>query len=136
MRADVTAVLRRVSADYIRSRRAAGELRTRLVSVAHERTRLVDNIPPESLGERAQSRLAEIERVRGTLERSARAADERVRAVEAVIAAIVIATGDAGPAPVPSAPEEIESAPADESWVQAAGPTDPTVRGGWTPPAT
>jgi hypothetical protein len=40
-------------------------------------------------GEAPGNKLAEVERIRQTLERSSRAADERLRATEAVIAAVV-----------------------------------------------
>jgi hypothetical protein len=81
--------LHTLSTEYIRSRRAYGELRTRLVTVAHERSRLTEGIPVESMSERLQEKLGEIERVRSTLERSARVADERLRGLESVIVAAV-----------------------------------------------
>ncbi len=136
-RTRATHALRHLTSEYIRERRTAGELRSRLVSVVHERSRLSDGIPTESQGERTQRQLDELEHVRGTLERSARAADARVGALEGVIAAIVAAGGG-----LPSAPERTQAPPLPDARPEPepqplpATPTDPQpwVRGGFSPP--
>ena len=102
------AALRRMGSEYIRARRTSGDLRARLVAVAQQRVQIGDQ--------------AEIERVRATLERSSRAADERIRAMEAVISSIAVAIAESAPrAPAARTP-------------QLAGATDAPVRGGWVAP--
>lgn len=112
----IIGALRHLAAEYIRGRRASGELRTRLVAFAQQRAR----VPDEDAGRRP----AEIERVRTTLERSARVADERLRALEAVIAAVAVDAVRAMPARV------VDGAQPRRHPVGAVHP----VRGGWVAP--
>jgi hypothetical protein len=147
MRAEVIAALRQLSGGYIRDRRASGELRSRIVTVAHERSRLMRGVELHQHTELTQRKLAENESVRTELERSARAADDRLRAVEAVIAAVVTEAaapqtaplaeevkareGRARPAPV-RAPHPSRLRPKAPR-APAAGPDVP-LRGGWSRP--
>lgn len=98
-RTEIVRVLRQLAASYIRDRRASGELKSRLIALAR------------------QPGTEEVERIRGTLERSVRAADERLRALESVIGAVVIAAATT---------QDVRAKPRPPD----RGP----VRGGWSPP--
>jgi hypothetical protein len=156
MRAHAIAALRQLSSSYIRDRRASGEIRGRIVAAAHERSRLLRGAELHAHTELTQRKLAEIEDVRIALERSARAADDRLRAVEAVIASVVTEgaglplTPPAGGLPPLQAPQPVMApspllqAPARRPHPSrlrpraprpsADGPDEP-LRGGWSRPA-
>ena len=109
----VKIALRHFAARYIGARRAGGELRTRLVALLHER-------------KLATADHEEIDRVRGTIERSAQVADDRTRALEAVIAAVarhIDVTQLQTVAQPPGAGSPV-----------VYRPPDAVLRGGWSPP--
>jgi len=143
MRTKAIAALRQLSGGYIRDRRASGELRSRIVAMAHERSRLVQGVELHQQTERTQRRLAEVEKVRLALERSARAADDRLRGVEAVIAAVVTeaaalpadTTPQADPARPARRPTRVDPAPSRPADTRGMG-TQAPVRGGWSRPGS
>ena len=75
---------------YIAARRSSGDLRGRLIAATQERSRLAEAVAGGDTDERARDRLAEADRVRATLERSAHACAEQTAALEAVIAAVAV----------------------------------------------
>lgn len=115
-----TALLRRLSAVYMRDRRTSGGLRARLVGLAHEVSRHSGGVASPGDGRRP----AEVERVREELERSSRAADDRLRAMESIIAAAVRRTGD----------PPVESSRAGPVADVPHRPVAEPVRGGWSQP--
>jgi hypothetical protein len=124
--------LRRFASTYLGERRAAGELRTRLVAIEHERARWIEAAETGALAGRPDRQLAELDRVQGTLARSAAASNERLIALESVIAVIaseVVATG--GIASDPAAPAPVSPSSSTRSY--AVRP-DASVRGGWSAP--
>ena len=123
-------VLRDLSARYIAARRVSGELRTRLIAILHERNRWLDQTAPGGANPSfAQRQLADVERVRRALERSARTATDRALAIEAVIGAVVRQEGVARVRAARAAGASVGRQPG-----RAVRP-DPSLRGGWTPPA-
>jgi hypothetical protein len=117
--------LRRFAAEYIRDRSIAGDLKSKLIAIAHDRST-------------GTERRAEVERVRATLERSARTADERLRALEVIIGAVSAAAAEIAPAPVDPVPPRVPERPVENSRTRPGPPVltpDAPVRGGWAPPA-
>lgn len=124
--------LRSLAMTYIGARRAGGELRTRLLAIEQERAQLLGAIGDREYGTVSDRELAEIDRVRRTIARSSAASAERVRALEAVIAAVagnaLAARSQPPVAPSPGAPAQPQAAAFSE--VRPA----PEARGGWSPP--
>jgi hypothetical protein len=131
--AGVTAALRSLALSYVGAQRAGGELHTRLMAIERERAQLLSTMEQREYGSPSDREFAEVERVRRTLARSSAASADRLRAIEAVIAAVTREAILAGRTLVPP-----EARPPDD-----ARPTpDPLpvvrpeaqVRGGWSPP--
>lgn len=125
--------LRSLALTYIGARRAGGELRTRLLALEQERAQLLTAIGDREYGTSSDRELAEIERVRRTIARSSAASSERLRALEAVIAAVAgnVVEANASPADVRPARE----GRGEGSHVFAEVRPDAAVRGGWSPPS-
>ncbi len=123
------AVLRSLATTYVGAQRAGDELRTRLVAIERQRAKLLVQTQEREYGSTSDRELADVERVRRTLARSASASAEHVRALEAVISAVAI-DGVAIFDRAPALPAE------SESGAGLLAPTRPEagVRGGWSPP--
>lgn len=125
--------LRSLAMTYIGARRAGGELRTRLLAIEHERAQILGAIGDREYGTASDRELAEIDRVRRTIARSSAATSERLRALEAVIAAVagnVLAERSKRPGP-PTATPPVRERPAAFAEVRPV----PEARGGWSPPS-
>jgi hypothetical protein len=126
----VRAALRSLASTYVGAQRAGGELRTRLVAIEQDRAKALAANQQREYGSASDRELAEIERVRRTLARSAAASAEHLRALEAVIAAVA---GDAVRALGGVTP------PAASPPVKAPDPLpvprpDASLRGSWSAP--
>ena len=125
--------LRSLAMTYIGARRAGGELRTRLLAIEQERAQLLGAIGDREYGTASDRELAEIDRVRRTIARSSAASSERLRALEAVIAAVAgnVLADRSKPRAQPSAASPAQQRPAPSTEVRPAA----EARGGWTPPS-
>jgi hypothetical protein len=125
--------LRALALTYIGARRAGGELRTRLLAIEQERAQLLGAIGEHEYGSASDRELAEIDRVRRMIARSSAASTERLRALEAVIAAVAgnVLTRSVTQAPAAAFPQPARSEPRPFAEVRP----DAAVRGGWSPPS-
>jgi hypothetical protein len=122
--------LRSLGTTYIGARRAGGELRTRLLALDHERAHLLAAIGDREYGSASDRELAEIDRVRRTIARSSAASSERLRALEAVIAAIA---GNVVRASARRTAAHAPTPPPRPAFVEVR--PEAAVRGGWSPPS-
>ncbi len=128
--------LRHFAATYLGARRAAGELRTKLLAIERERKLWLDAAEKGQLVGQPKAQLDELERVKGTIARSSAAMTEQLRALESVLAAVaadVVATG--GVAPEPTGPVAAGSLRSVSSTIGVGAiRPDASVRGSWSPP--
>lgn len=129
----LTDALRSLAMTYIGARRAGGELRTRLLAIEQERAQLLGAIGDREYGTASDRELAEIDRVRRMIARSSAASSERVRALEAVIAAVAgnAVAARSQPSMPPPAAAPAQQPPAEFSEIRPAA----EARGGWSPPS-
>lgn len=128
-RATAVKTLRKFASHYVGERRAAGELRVRLVAIEQELLRCRAAAETEDPTGHAESELAEAERVAGTLARSTNATTDGLRAIEAVITAVAVGAGtEIAPPPAP------EERPEERVGPQPVARPDAALRGGWSAP--
>ena len=119
---EAIAVLRGLGQRYIGARRQAGQLHSKLVAIEHQRTEWLRTKENAEFNVRAQTELADIERVRTALKRSTTASAEAVRALESLIGAVAGAIGE-----LPGGPREAQGTPLPPPGA------DVMVRGAWAP---
>ena len=119
--------LRLFASQYVLSRRVSDDLRLRLVAITRERSRIAEALEPHDVDAAASPELVEIDRVRTALDRSASAYEERLRALEAIIAALACERRPSVPTARPVAADAHIAEP-------PVFTGEAVVRGGWWSP--